>query len=82
MFEPKNAVNRKEIKLVPVAPMWTRSITFTPGVIPDKFKKVDLDGDGYISFVELLKAVDDYFDEKADFKTEDIYELNDFFFSQ
>ena len=40
------------------------------------------DGDGYISFPELLKSVDDYFDEKTDYKPEDIYELNSFFFSQ
>lgn len=82
MFDQKNAVLRKEIKVVPVAKIWTRSITFTPGVIPDKFKKVDTDGDGYISFSELLKSVDDYFDEKTDFKPEDIYDLNSFFFSQ
>lgn len=82
MFEQKNAVSRKEIKVVPIAPIWTRSVTFTPGVIPDKFKAVDIDGDGYISFPELLKTVDAYFDEKTDFKPEDIYELNNFFFSQ
>jgi Ca2+-binding EF-hand superfamily protein len=82
MFEQKNAVSRKAIKLIPVAPIWTRNITFTPGVIPAKFKQVDTDGDGYISFAELLRAVDAYFDEKSDFKTEDVYELNEFFFSQ
>ncbi|RPH33936.1 MAG: hypothetical protein EHM93_02900 [Bacteroidales bacterium] len=82
MFDQKNAVLRKEIKVVPVAPIWTRSITFTPGVIPDKFKGVDTDGDGYISFPELLRSVDEYFDEKNNFKTEDIYDLNSFFFSQ
>ncbi|MHC1702658.1 MAG: hypothetical protein AB9846_02010 [Tenuifilaceae bacterium] len=82
MFEQKNAVSRKEIRVVPVAPIWTRNITFTPGVIPQKFKIADIDGDGYISFAELLKTVDAYFDEKTDFKTEDIYELNEFFFSQ
>jgi hypothetical protein len=82
MFQQKNAVLRNEIKVIPVAPIWTRSITFTPGVIPDKFKGVDADGDGYISFTELLKAVDDYFDEKTNFKPEDIYDLNSYFFSQ
>lgn len=82
IFEQKNAVSRNAIKLVPVAPIWTRNITFTPGVIPPKFKQVDNDGDGYISFAELLKAVDAYFDEKSEFKTEDVYELNEFFFSQ
>lgn len=82
MFDPKNAVLRKEIKVIPVAKIWTRSISFTPGVIPDKFKFVDIDGDGYISFTELLKTIDNYFDEKANLKPEDIYDLNDFFFSQ
>ena len=82
MFVQRNAVLRKEIKVVPVASIWTRSITFTPGVIPDKYKGVDTDGDGYISFPELLKSVDDYFDEKTSFTPEDIYNLNSFFFSQ
>lgn len=82
MFEQKNAVLRKEIRVVPVAPIWTRNITYTPGVIPDKFKAVDADGDGYISFTELLKTIDDYFDEKTTLNSDDIYELNNFFFSQ
>ncbi len=51
-------------------------------VIPDKYKKVDTNKDGYISFEELLKAIDNYFDFKLDFKVEDIYELNNFFFEQ
>lgn len=82
MFDSKNAVLRKEIKVIPVTKIWTRNITFTPGVIPDKFKSFDTDGDGYISFQELLKTIDDYFDEKTSLKPEDVYELNDFFFSQ
>jgi len=82
MFEQKNAVLRKEIRVVPVAPIWTRNITYTPGIIPDKFKAVDADGDGYVSFTELLKTIDDYFDEKTTLNSDDIYELNNFFFSQ
>lgn len=50
--------------------------------IPDKFKNLDTDGDGYISFEELLKAIDNYFDQKLTLSVEDIYELNNFFFSQ
>jgi Ca2+-binding EF-hand superfamily protein len=50
--------------------------------IPEKFKKLDIDKDGYISFEELLQAIDDYFDFKLNFKVEDIYELNNFFFEQ
>ncbi len=50
--------------------------------IPAKFKALDLDGDGYISFDEVLKAIDAFFDFDSDLTTQDIYELNDFFFSQ
>ncbi len=53
-----------------------------PLPIPDKFKLVDIDSDGYISFDELLKAIDNYFDNKSDFSPDDIKELNDFFFEQ
>jgi len=50
--------------------------------IPEKFKALDTDEDGEISFDELLKAIDDYFDFKLDFTVEDIYELNRIFFNQ
>lgn len=50
--------------------------------IPDKFKSLDTDQDEYISFDELLQAIDDYFDRKLDLTVEDIYELNNFFFGQ
>lgn len=50
--------------------------------IPAKFKKVDTDGDNYVSFEELLKTIDDFFDFSTDYKTKDIYELQDYFFEQ
>jgi hypothetical protein len=50
--------------------------------IPEKFKNIDLDGDGYIAFDEVLKAIDAFFDFDSDLTTQDIYDLNDFFFSQ
>jgi len=50
--------------------------------IPDKFKPVDTDNDSYISFEEMLKEIDKFFDFQSNLKTEDIYELNTFFFSQ
>ena len=82
MFEKPTAVRREEAQVMPVKPIWTRSIAFTPGEIPNKFKRFDSDGDGYIAFEELLKAVEQFFDGTLDFTTEDIYELNNFFFSQ
>jgi hypothetical protein len=50
--------------------------------IPKKFKSIDKNGDGYISYDELLKGINDFFDFKSDLTTQDIYELNEFFFSQ
>jgi len=55
---------------------------FGKAEIPPKFKALDLDGDGYISFDEVIKAIDAFFDFDSDLSTDDIYELNDFFFSQ
>lgn len=51
--------------------------------IPQKYKHLDKDMDSYISFDELLDAIDEFFDDSPDIKTpNDIYELNDFFFAQ
>jgi len=50
--------------------------------IPEKFKPVDLNNDGYISVEELNIAVDKFFDFGTNLTIEDIYELNDFFFDQ
>ncbi len=50
--------------------------------IPEKFKPVDLNNDGYISVEELNIAIDKFFDFGTNFTIEDIYELNDFFFDQ
>ncbi|MDR1155911.1 MAG: hypothetical protein LBL04_14485 [Bacteroidales bacterium] len=53
-----------------------------PLPIPDKYKNVDTNGDGYISFDELLKSINDYFDSSSGYSPGDIKELNDFFFEQ
>jgi hypothetical protein len=50
--------------------------------IPDKFKPVDTDKDNYISFDEMLKEIDRYFDFESTLTAGDIYELNSFFFAQ
>ncbi len=50
--------------------------------IPEKFKPLDTDKDGYISFEELLQSIDEYFDYKLNFTVQDLYELNNFFFEQ
>lgn len=50
--------------------------------IPEKFMGVDKDGDGYISFDEMMDAIDGFFDFDSKLTTDDIYELNEFFFTQ
>jgi len=50
--------------------------------IPEKFKSIDADKDNYISFDEMLKEIDRYFDFESSLTATDIYELNGFFFSQ
>ncbi|MFC2080122.1 hypothetical protein ACFLRQ_01470 [Bacteroidota bacterium] len=50
--------------------------------IPEKFKVLDTNGDGYISFEELLKMIDSYFDFKVNLSLEELREVNEFFFSQ
>lgn len=50
--------------------------------IPEKFKGVDKDGDGYISFDEMMDAIDGFFDFDSQLTADDIYELNEFFFTQ
>lgn len=50
--------------------------------IPAKFQSLDADGDGYLSFEELLQVIDQYFDSQLDLDLEEIRQLNEFFFSQ
>ena len=50
--------------------------------IPEQFKSLDENKDGYISFDELLKTVDLYFDFQLDLDIDQLRELNGFFFSQ
>ncbi len=50
--------------------------------MPEKFKPVDLNSDGYISIEEINVAIDKFFDMQTNLTIEDIYELNDYFFDQ
>jgi len=50
--------------------------------IPENFQSLDTDGDGYLSFEELLLVIDKYFDFQLDLDVEEVRQLNEFFFSQ
>jgi hypothetical protein len=80
LLDKSVAANRNEIDLYLNQGKGGKKTGKVP--IPDKFKPVDTDRDGYISFDEMLKEIDKFFDFQSSLKTEDIYELNSFFFSQ
>ncbi|MEZ5069841.1 MAG: hypothetical protein R2751_02450 [Bacteroidales bacterium] len=52
------------------------------GEIPEQFQSLDADGDGYLSFDELLLTIDQYFDYQLELSLEELREVNEFFFSQ
>ena len=49
---------------------------------PENFVSLDVDGDGYFSFDELILAIDKYFDIQLDMNVEELRDLNEFFFAQ
>jgi len=50
--------------------------------MPEKFKSLDLDGDNYLSFDELLGSIDDFFDFSSELEVEEVYLVINFFFLQ
>jgi hypothetical protein len=82
LFQDIRAVERTEVYMIPIGTSWSKYSQLSSTEIPEKFKKLDTDKDNYISFDELLKAINKFFDMESDLKTEDIYELNSFFFGQ
>lgn len=50
--------------------------------MPEKYHPLDVDGDTYLSFDELLKAIDDFFDYRSELVTDEVYQVINFFFAQ
>jgi hypothetical protein len=81
LFDDVPAVTRDEVYMIPIGyGGWPGDREYDE--IPEKFKKLDKDGDNYISFDELLEAIDAFFDFDSGYTADDIYELNNFFFAQ
>jgi hypothetical protein len=79
------AVNRQDAYMIPVSSGFSSKYSSSEEgslKIPDKFKPVDRDNDGDISYDELLRAIDNFFNGQSGFTANEIYELNDFFFAQ
>lgn len=85
-FLARMEIRNRAMKREEVAPymdmILAAYITGTEVEIPDKFKPLDEDLDGYLSYEELLKAIDQYFDYQLDLSIAELRELNEFFFSQ
>ncbi len=75
-----NAISRSELDLYLVPSEQRERMTFDQ--LDEKFHGLDLDGDKYMSFDELLLAIDDFFDFKSFMLTDEVYEVINFFFAQ
>ena len=83
MLDMSNAVARKDVPLYLRTPeSYANYRSVAAKEIPPKFVSVDGDGDGYISFDEMLNEMNRFFDFESNMSADDIRELNDFFFSQ
>lgn len=77
------AINRKEVVAFLMLHKAQNRYSGKPTMpLPALYKSLDLDADSYISFDELLKAIDDFFDSSSKLSSKEIYELQDFFFEQ
>ena len=76
-----NAMKREDVAAYTDAILWDYMLGSTME-IPDKFKPLDTNGDGELSYEELLRSIDQYFDYQLDLSLEELRELNEFFFSQ
>lgn len=77
----KQAMNREEVAAYTDA-ILSEYILGSSAEIPDKYKPLDTDGDGELSYDELLRSIDKYFDYQLDLSLEELRDLNEFFFSQ
>ena len=83
ILDMSNAVPHKDVELYIRKPSsYAHYKNVSAQEIPAKFKNVDTNKDGYISFDEILNEIDKFFDFKSDLSSDDIYELNNFFFAQ
>jgi len=81
MLDSMKAINRSELNYY-IGGI-TSSAGEQPGIsVPLKFREFDQNKDDYISFTELLNAVDKYFDYRTFLSLQDIYEFIEFYFSQ
>src|SRR4030043_129621 len=74
------AVERKDLALYYSILEAGRRMSFAD--LPDKFRSLATDTDTYLSFDELLKAINDFFDYRSELNTDEVYRMINFFFAQ
>ena len=79
LFDPK-AVDRKELSTYYSKEREQPRKKYDK--MPEKFKQVDTNGDGWISPTEMREAIDKVFDFKSDLTIEDVNELLEYFWVQ
>jgi hypothetical protein len=75
-----NAISRSELNLYMIPTEQRERMSFDQ--FDEKLHVLDLDGDKYLSFDELLLAIDDFFDFKSFMVTDEVYKVINFFFAQ
>jgi len=75
------AMKRKDLDVY-LALLKKRYTRLSIKTLPDQLRKLDMDEDGYISFDELLKVIDGYFDFTLDISIDDLRLITEFFFAQ
>lgn len=80
LLDFSEAVERKDLGLYYTIMEAGRRMSFAE--LPVKFHSLDTDTDTYLSFDELLKAIDDFFDYRSELNTDEVYRMINFFFAQ
>ncbi len=80
LLATREAVPRSELDLYITSQEAQQRMTLTD--LPEKFQVLDNDGNGYLSFDELLLAIDDFFDYQSFMDTDEVYRVINFFFAQ
>jgi hypothetical protein len=75
-----DAIRRSELDLYIISQQERERMTLDQ--LDEKFHVLDLNGDQYLSFDELLLAIDDFFDFKSFMVTDEVFEVINFFFAQ
>lgn len=80
LLAEREAVPRSDLHLYISSQQELKRMTLTD--LPEKFHVLDANGDGYLSFDELLLSIDEFFDYQSFMDTDEVYGVINFFFAQ